>query len=116
MILSAAAFPDLRDWLMLGIATDVSIILFVIALKIDRTSASRLLVLLDEDRRKIIDFLSEEKTFEEINAAVTLAGKSKSNLSRLLSDLKKLGFIHERHEYVIDESGKRRIKKFIRSF
>jgi hypothetical protein len=65
-ILGLLSFIDLdlniQNWFNLAIGSTVSIILFIIALRIDKASTLKMFALLDEDKRKILELLDVERS------------------------------------------------------
>jgi hypothetical protein len=106
-------FPDLnlQNWFNLTIGSIVSIILFIIALRIDKASTLKMFALLDNDKRKILELLEVEKSFKDLENALQKDGFSDSiKLDNNIRSLKKAGLIKQRDEI----EGNKKIKKLMR--
>jgi hypothetical protein len=65
----APSYPPLKDWFLLAISSVLSLALFFVALRIDKDSSLLLLAILSKERRKIIEYLAEDHTYKELEAA-----------------------------------------------
>ncbi len=108
-------YEALSTFLLASIAILVSLILFIISLKMDKISSVRMLIFLDDNKRKILDALKEEMTFEELHKYSNLTGY-KSRLHENIQQMKEVGLIYENTEFVRKDSELKRIKIFSRSF
>jgi predicted transcriptional regulator len=87
----------------------VSIILFIIALKIDKSSTVKMFTLLDEDKRRLLVLLDQERDIEELKSLYTIS-PNVTTLRENLRYLKKMGLIKERTVF----SQNQKVTKFIR--
>lgn len=80
----------------------------------DKISNLRLFAFLDENRRKILENLDKERTFDELK---TLCGGTNTALAENLKNLQKAGLIKEKTNFIKNALQKDIMKKkFIRSF
>ena len=97
------------------IAIIVTTVLFVMSIKLDKLSTIRMLVLLDDNKRKILTALDQERTFQELNTLSDI-GNYRTRLQENIDQMKEIGLINERFEFVIENGRNRWVKKFTRSF
>lgn len=110
------SYYEYHEWFIFGAAIDIAITLFAISLRLDRTSTVKMFALMDESRRRILEALDQDRTFEELK---TLRNSEQylTTLSENIAFMKKIGLIKERREFLKDGSGKNKeVIKFTRSF
>jgi len=103
------------NWFIAGVAITISVVLFLISLKFDKISTRRLFALLDDNKRKILETLTEKKTLDEL---ITLyEGRlSHTVIGESIKSLKKAGLVRERKEFETEDGKGKKVKKFSRSF
>lgn len=97
------------------IAVTVSIVLFTTSQKMDKLASVRMLILLDDNKRKILEALETERSFKDLR---TLSPKPNYGimLHNNLTQLKEVGLIEEFQEFVSMNGEDKWVKKFKRTF
>lgn len=108
-------YESYTQLLIAFVALTVTIVLFIISIKMDKISTIRMLVLLDENKRKILTALEVPRTFEDLTE-ISKQKNYKTKLRENLNQLKDIGIIDEEDFFVSDANGDKWIKKFTRSF
>ena len=58
-----------KDWFLLVISSVVSLTMLFVALRIDKNSSLLMLAILSDDRRKLVEYLAEDRTYKELKDA-----------------------------------------------
>lgn len=85
------------EWPLFGLGTAIGIILFLVSAKNSKTSMTIMFVLLNDETRKILENLEEERSLDDLAMRLGMTtDEQKSKISTNLAFLKKRKFVTEK--------------------